>query len=210
MPPEPAIKRAVAFVDGQNLFFAARQAFGYTYPNYDFPALAMAVCASNGWQLEQTRFYTGIPDASDDSFWNYFWAGKLRTLSRQGVQVFSRSLRYRNKVVRLPDGSTHAFLTAEEKGIDVRIAIDVIRLAHSNAYDVAILFSQDQDLSELCSEIRTIAREQNRWIKIASAFPVSPTTKNKRGIPNSDWLKIDRATYDGCLDTRDYRRKKSP
>ena len=103
-----------------------------------------------------------------------------------------------------------AFLTAEEKGIDVRIAIDVIRLAHGNAYDVAILFSQDQDLSELCSEIRTIAREQNRWIKIASAFPVSPTTKNKRGIPNSDWLRIDRATYDGCLDARDYRPKKSP
>lgn len=28
MPPEPTIKRAVAFVDGQNLFFAARRAFG--------------------------------------------------------------------------------------------------------------------------------------------------------------------------------------
>ena len=75
MAPEPAVKRTVAFVDGQNLFFAARQAFGYTYPNYDFPALAV---------------------------------------------------------------------------------------------------------------IRVIAKEQNRWIKIASAFPVSPTTKNKRGIPNSD------------------------
>jgi hypothetical protein len=43
MPPEPPTKRAVAFVDGQNLFFASRQAFGYTYPNYDFPALAKAV-----------------------------------------------------------------------------------------------------------------------------------------------------------------------
>ena len=210
MPPEPAIKRAVAFVDGQNLFFAARQAFGYTYPNYDFPALAAAVCAANGWQLDQARFYTGIPDASDDPFWNYFWGGKLRNLSRQGVEVFSRSLRYRNKIVKLPDGSTHAFLTAEEKGIDVRIAIDVIRLAHLNVYDVALLFSHDQDLSELCAEIRVIAKEQNRWIKIASAFPVSPTIKNKRGIPNSDWMKIDRATYDSCLDTRDYRPKKTP
>ena len=51
MAPEPSVKRAVAFVDGQNLFFAARQAFGYTYPNYDFPALATAVCNANGWQL---------------------------------------------------------------------------------------------------------------------------------------------------------------
>jgi uncharacterized LabA/DUF88 family protein len=209
MPLEPAVKRAVAFVDGQNLFFAARQAFGHTYSNYDFPALASAVCTANGWNIEQTRFYTGIPDASDDPFWSYFWAGKLRTLSRQGVDVFSRALRYRNKIVKLPNGTNHAVLTAEEKGIDVRIAIDVIRLAHRNAYDVALLFSQDQDLSELCAEIRTIAKEQNRWIKIASAFPVSPTTKNKRGIPNSDWTRIDRTTYDSCLDARDYRPKKT-
>jgi uncharacterized LabA/DUF88 family protein len=210
MAPEPAVKRTVAFIDGQNLFFAARQAFGYTYPNYDFPALASAVCTANKWQLDQARFYTGIPDPTDDPFWNYFWGGKLRNLSRQGVEVFSRSLRYRNKIVKLPDGSTHAFLTAEEKGIDVRIAIDVIRLAHSNAFDVALLFSQDQDLSELCAEIRVIAKEQNRWIKIASAFPISPTAKNKRGIPNSDWTKINRATYDSCLDSRDYRPKKAP
>lgn len=32
---EPTIKRAVVFVDGQNLFYAARNAFGYTFPNYD-------------------------------------------------------------------------------------------------------------------------------------------------------------------------------
>ena len=56
MAPEPALKRVVALVDGQNLFVAARKAFGYTYPNYDFPALAAAVCAANGWQLDQARF----------------------------------------------------------------------------------------------------------------------------------------------------------
>jgi uncharacterized LabA/DUF88 family protein len=208
--PEPTIKRAIAFVDGQNLFFSAKEAFGHTYPNYDFPALASAVCADKGWNLEQARFYTGIPDRSIDPIWNHFWTGKLLAMSRQGVEVFSRPLRYRNKSVKLPSGQRHAVPTAEEKGIDVRIAIDVIRLAHQGAYDVAILFSQDQDLSELCSEIRNIAREQNRWIKIASAFPVSPTSWNKRGIQNSDWIKIQRAMYDACIDTRDYRPKTIP
>jgi len=29
MPAEPAIKRAIALVDGQNLFHNARNAFGY-------------------------------------------------------------------------------------------------------------------------------------------------------------------------------------
>ena len=40
MPPEPVDKRAAAFVDGQNLLYAARDAFGYSYPNHDPKALA--------------------------------------------------------------------------------------------------------------------------------------------------------------------------
>jgi hypothetical protein len=28
-----------------------------------------------------------------------------------------------------------------------------------------------------------------------------------RGINGTDWIKIDRATYDACLDARDYRPK---
>ena len=40
MNREPPAKRAVAFVDGQNLFHAAREAFGNSYPNYDVSALA--------------------------------------------------------------------------------------------------------------------------------------------------------------------------
>jgi uncharacterized LabA/DUF88 family protein len=207
MPPEPPEKRAVVFVDGQNLFHATREAFGYTYPNYDVAALAGRLCQSNGWTLTQTRFYTGIPERLDNAFWHDFWAGKLAVMGRQGIQVFSRSLRYRNRTVRLPDGTTHAFLTGEEKGIDVRLALDVIRMAHRQELDVAVILSQDQDLSEVAAEIRTIAREQNRWIKIASAFPVSPTSRNRRGVNRTDWLPIDRALYDACVDRRDYRAR---
>lgn len=204
-PVEPRDKRAVVFIDGQNLFHAAREAFGYVYPNYDVLALARCICETRGWTLTQVRFYTGIPDVSDDALWHRFWEAKLRAISWQGVHIYSRSLRYRNKTVRLPDGTTHTFLAGEEKGIDVRLALDVIRMAHRKEYDVAVILSQDQDLSEVAEEIRAIAREQDRWIKIACAFPFSPTTRNRRGIEKTDWIRIDRATYDACLDRRDYR-----
>jgi hypothetical protein len=107
-------------------------------------------------------------------------------LGRQGVVVYSRPLRYRNRRVRLPDGSEHTYLAGEEKGIDVRIALDVVRMAHRKEYDVVLIFSQDQDLSEVAEELRTIAREQDRWLKIASAFPLSPTSRNRRGINKTD------------------------
>lgn len=209
-PFEPSTKRAIVFIDGQNLYHAVREAFGYTYPNYDVQALAKKVCLSKGWQLVPTRFYTGVPAHNDDPFWHEFWSRKLAVLGRQGVHTFSRPLRYRNKRVVLPDRSEHTFLTGEEKGIDVRIAVDVIRLAHHKDYDVAVIFSQDEDLSEVAEEIRAIAREQDRWIKVACAFPDSPTSRNRRGIEKTDWIRIDRATYDACLDRRDYRAKSLP
>lgn len=181
MPAEPARKRAIAFVDGQNLFHAARAAFGYTHPNYDVQALAEAVCRQAGWQLQRTHFYTGVPDVEDDAFWSEFWAAKLLAMSRAGVYVFSRKLKYRNKVLRGISGRSQSILVGEEKGIDVRLALDVIGLANRQAYDVAIIFSQDQDLSEVAQEERLMAAEQDRWMKVASAFPVSPTARNLCG-----------------------------
>jgi uncharacterized LabA/DUF88 family protein len=182
MRVQPAIPRAIAFVDGQNLFYAAKEAFGYRYPNYDAAKLAGGICRLQSWSLEQTRFYTGIPDSVRSPFWHAFWSAKLSLMGKQGIVVFSRTLRYRTRTVRLPDGSEYAFQTAEEKGIDVRIALDVIRLCRSGAYDVALIFSQDQDLSEVAEEVRVIARERERWVKLASAFPCSPASPNRRGI----------------------------
>lgn len=207
MPTEPDIKRVVAFIDGQNLFYAAKTAFGYKHPNYDPKALAARLCLMQGWQFVQARFYTGFPSADDNAFWNHFWQAKLLQLTREGVHTFSRLLRYRLQTIRLPDGTTHSAVVGQEKGVDVRLAIDVISLAHQRAYDVALIFSQDQDLSEVADEIRQIAAQQDRWIKMASAFPFSPASPNRRGINGTDWIKIDRATYDACLDTRDYRPK---
>ncbi len=53
MPSEPPAKQAVAYIDGQNLFHAAREAFGHPYPNYDVFALASRVCQDQSWQLAQ-------------------------------------------------------------------------------------------------------------------------------------------------------------
>jgi hypothetical protein len=76
MKPESASLRAVVFIDGQNLFRSAKEAFGHTYPNYDPMSLAQAVCTREGWNLRQVRFYTGYPDSEDNPFWNHFWTAK--------------------------------------------------------------------------------------------------------------------------------------
>lgn len=207
MAAEPAVKRTVAFFDGQNLFYAAKNAFGYAWPNFDPLKLAQTVCQTQGWQLDATFFYTGLPSPQDDPFWNHFWTAKLAQLARVGVRTFSRHLKYRNQTVQLPAGGTTTVLVGSEKGIDVRLALDVVATARDNTCDVALIFSQDQDLSEVADEVRAISIQQNRWIKLACAFPSSPTYANTRGINKTEWVRITRATYDACLDPRDYRPK---
>ncbi|MCB4792151.1 MAG: NYN domain-containing protein [Elusimicrobia bacterium] len=201
---EPHIKRTFIFVDGQNIFHAVKEAFGYSYPNYNILKLAQYICTQNNWQISKINFYTGIPDHTDNPKWNEFWVAKLASMGRY-AKIFTRTLRYRNQTVVLPDGKSQTVLVGQEKGIDVRIALDIIRAVHRNECDIVVVFSQDQDLSEVADEIRSIANEQNRWVKIASAFPISPTSQNKRGINKTDWIKIDRNTYDNCIDPNDYR-----
>lgn len=204
MSLEPAVRRAVAFIDGQNLFYAAKEAFGYPVPNYDPLALARAVCLRCGWCHTATRFYTGVPDIRDNLRWNRFWAAKLGVMGTRGVITFSRRLRYRDVIVRMPTGVMTTMRVGQEKGIDVRLALDIVRLAREDAFDVAILFSQDQDLSEVADEVRAISREHRRWIRLACAFPIAPSSRNRRGIEGTEWVRIDRATYDACLDHNDY------
>ncbi len=203
---EPKVKNVIIFVDGQNLYRAAKDAFGYHYPNYDIKLLSEWMCASHGWNLSHIYFYTGVPDPQDNNPWHNFWVKKLSYMGRSGIKIFSRSLRYHNQDWACPScGKTYTSLVGHEKGVDVRIALDIIRFAHEKAYDIAVIFSQDQDLSEVAGEVMRISHEQSRWIKMAAAFPVSPTYKNKRGIDKTDGIKIDKKTYDSCIDPNDYR-----
>ena len=49
MPAEPEVKRAISFIDGQNLYRHAKDAFDHHHPNYDPRKLADAVCADRSW-----------------------------------------------------------------------------------------------------------------------------------------------------------------
>ena len=69
---EPA-KRVISFIDGQNLYHSARQAFGYTYPNFDPVRLTQLVAAAAAWNVVGIRFYTGVPDQNENRPWYEFW-----------------------------------------------------------------------------------------------------------------------------------------
>jgi hypothetical protein len=124
-----------------------------------------------------------------------FWTNKLLNHKTKDPRVFTVAapLRYSNGVPR-------------EKGVDIRIALDLVKMARRKEYDIAVLFSQDNDFTEVAKEIREIAKEQGRCIKIASAFPFD-TKRNRIGVDRTDWIRISKSDYDSCIDPADYRKK---
>ena len=191
--------RTIVLIDGQNLYHLAKGAWGsgssppYTWPSYDVERLAHALVARiSGRTLAEIRFYTGVPDPSlgpSQRFWHGFWSNKIRYLRSKGVYV------YRGRVNS----------GGQEKGVDVSLALDLVRMTYDRQYDAAIIVSQDWDFGPAVRLAKDIARRQKRWLVFESAFPVGPGSRSHRGVPGTTWIPIDKATYDACLDPREYR-----
>jgi len=194
--------RTIVFFDGQNLYHGAKEAWRpqpavgystYSWPSYDVEKLAATlVSATPGRTLTQIRFYTGVPDPKlgpTEHFWHSFWSRKLRYLKNRGVIIYK--------------GRINA--SGQEKGVDVSLAIDLVKLTYEQQYEVAIIVSQDWDFGPAVRLAKEIAKNQGRRLTYESSFPLGPGTKSDRGIPGTIWIPIDKATYDACFDPQDYR-----
>ena len=151
------------------------------------------VSKTPGRTLSQIRFYTGVPRRDQNAEWHDFWEKKLEYLENQGIKV------YRGRI------NEHK----QEKGVDVKLSVDLIRLTYEKLYEIAIIVSQDRDFEPAIRLANELAKDQQRQLIFESHFPVGPGSHSDRGIPGTNWLPIDQATYDSCYCCRDYRAPKS-
>ena len=197
--------RAVSFIDGQNLYRHAKSAFGHHHPNFDPLKLANAACRDIGLSQHGVRFYTGFPRKDIDPFWHGYWSNRFRAMSRSGIRVIKRRLSYQTQSVYLAEGQSVETTVVRGKGIDVRISLDLFKMAVAGEYDAAIIFSQDQDLAEAVADVRDYSNRLNLGIRIYSAFPSGPTASSKWSIRGTIPFPMDRTFYDACIDPSDYR-----
>ena len=187
-------RRCLVFVDGQNLFHAARREFGYEWPNFDAGKLASLLAVRTASALCQTRFYSAVPSASVDPWWYTFWANKCSQMEQNNITTITRAARVHAE-------GTHAVLG--EKAIELRIGLDMVRATYDGEMDRLILVSSDADLVEAVSEARLVARKAGRRLRITSAYP--DKSCGRQGIAQTEWLPISAVEYATCLDERDYR-----
>ncbi len=189
----------LVLIDRQNLHHLAKIAWAsseksaYDWPSYDVEKLAKTLVSRiQGRSLSEIRFYTGVPDPSagdSQAFWHGFWSNKLRYLESQGIYVYQGRINSARK----------------EKGVDVSLAVDLIRATYEHQYESAIIVSQGHDFGPAVRLAKEIARSQNRSLIYESAFPFESGRSSPRGIPGTTWVPIDKDTYDSCLDPTDYR-----
>lgn len=146
--------------------------------------------------LHEVRVYTGRPDATKQP---KAYAAHMKQCSawqRSGATVIPRTLRY---------PYDWPATKAQEKGIDVALAIDFVALAIDGAYDAGVIASTDSDLRPALEYVYRKFSGSRRgevmnWRSSSGASRLS--------IPGANiWCHwIDRHDYDQIQDLTDYTR----
>ena len=202
------VKRVVLFVDYQNAYRRARDAFHNH--NADPHWMGQFNPASLGKLLterrndperllQQVRMYRGMPDAAMEKTSH----GAARRQSNSWstdplVSVTTRPLRY---------PGNYPAARAQEKGIDVQIALDFAMMAVHNEYDVGILMSGDTDLHPALEEV---IRLGSKTVEVATWEPLPNRRRFRIRIagfsahiqPYCHW--IDHTDYQAIQDNTDY------
>jgi len=202
MGPEAEAPRVVAYIDGASLLASVREAFGHRWLAADLHVLARRVCERQGWRLVHTRLYVSLPPEDEDPEGHAWWSGVMIEQELDGVRVWSRPQESRVVSMPLPGGGTVTRRVSLHHGLSVRLALDAIRIQSAGGQDIALFLSQEADLAELADELRAIAEDQGRAVRVASAYPFATAAAGARGVPRTEHLRMERALYESCVGRR--------
>lgn len=195
----------VVFIDSQNVYRTARESFGWEDEssrrgNFRPLALGELLTDAPDRELKQVRVYTGLPSMERDEQGYRAARKRFDTWRNEGhekVVVRERNLQYR------PGENPR------EKGVDVLLAIELVRLAGAKQFDLAVVMSCDNDLVPalelVCdvlgsSALESVSLRAERGYQQAPALGVG-VTKERSQISRR---LIDRDEYEAIEDQRSY------
>ena len=141
-------KRVAVYIDGSNLYHKLKDLA--VENTLDFNYRALSDYLARGRKVVSYRYYIGVVRAKTGNV----KANKMRmeqqklfsNLEKQGFCIKQGYLMENG-------GKFH------EKGVDVKIAIDMLIGAYDNLYDVAILISSDTDLILAIKHVKYLKKE---------------------------------------------------
>ncbi|EKE20429.1 MAG: protein of unknown function DUF88 [uncultured bacterium] len=144
------IKRVAVFIDGSNFYYKLKSIgiSNITYFKYGEFASWLAVDR----KIANKRYYVGVVKAKEnDEKGQKMRRGQRRLFNNLNSTkcgfIIERGYLMKN------DGVFH------EKGVDVKMAVDLLVGAYENIYDVAILVSSDTDLIPAIQKVKQLGKE---------------------------------------------------
>ncbi len=205
--------RVKVFIDYQNAYSLAREAFGN--PDVDIftfgqvsPRRLGVLLKTNGEavdaqrELTEVRVYRGEPSAKHSPVGQRACQRQVRFWDAQAaVMSVSRPLHYRP--IAWDRGGRPTRWEVREKGIDVLIAIDMVMGAVRDEYDVAVLVSADTDLVPALEAVLML----DKRVEVASWRPEHGWGKRLNVQGQNLWCHwLERADFDHVRDDTDYTR----
>jgi len=148
--------RIIIFIDGNNFYYKLKDLTSgdgefLKLLDFNYQGFAKNLIKEN--VLVEIRYYIGAvkrqnginKEKSEKLYANQ--QKLLAKLQQQNIPVILGNL------IQHPDKSFH------EKGVDVRLAVEMIRFAREDKYDVAYLLSSDTDLVPAVEEVKSFKKQ---------------------------------------------------
>ena len=197
--------KVIVFLDVQNTYRGARDAFfipsdHHTFGQFSPIALANYLVShgphGSDRMLLEVRAYTGRPDSTKDPKSYGAHMKQCAAWQKEGVKVIPRSLRYPLNWPREK---------AQEKGIDVMLAIDFVTMAMNDEYDIGVMVSGDTDLRPALEYVASLT-DPVRTIEVAAWR--SPKVRRRLAIKfRNVWCHwLDQTVYASMADQTNYAK----
>lgn len=143
-------QRVVCLVDGLNLYHAISALDRPEFKWVDLRNLAQVFLKSNSEKLSRVFYFSAYAEHVSESSQKCQKA-YVRALELIGVVSILGHFKEKNR--KCPSCS-HRWIGHEEKETDVNIALFLLNLAYQNAFDRALLISNDSDLAPAIRMVR--------------------------------------------------------
>jgi hypothetical protein len=171
------MERAIAYIDGFNLYFGLKAAAFERFLWLDVHALAANLLNPELQKVVKTNYFTSrISDPPDKVIRQQTYLEAL-AVHRPDIS-FHYGHYQRNVKTCMKCGHQHA--SHSEKMTDVNIACELLHDAFNDLFDVALLISADSDLAKPISKVRFLFPKK----RVVAVFPPKRKSKHLRSLVN--------------------------
>jgi len=152
---------------------------------------------ARGRVLSYVGVYAGLPNSRLDRAGSSARNKQIAAWNRTAVTVVTRPIRY-------PRGWPNVSQKPQEKGVDVKLAIDALMKSLTKQFEVAVIASADSDLEPLLTALLALkSRIATPDVEVI-AWEGKPYTLRLKGTPLPE-REVTTAAYQSIQDLTDYR-----